>query len=437
VVEKIEPEQALWLLGCLAIDEAEVPSAAVLPYLTSKNWRERIDAAVILNLFGFAPQAARVLATEVAKPYGFKEIMGIGKSHYDENFRDKCYLVMALARHVEDVTTLEPFADPRRYYRDIRYGLALGLGYRGTPDGIGLLTRLAGGDPISVIRRHARESLRAIQETQELAGNPVPRIELAESAAFEVHYPPRGLNWPPPAVLPPPKAAALDAESLEDLGRLVSLGLEADNYRDLNNSNNQAPGAKRMMIGRIDEFDRGVGLLCAKYPDSSGGLVESMLASPYPTAHFLALREITQGSAPAGEDKLIAKLDAFAKTADTVGFYWTCEALAQRGTRRAIPVLAKYATDEAWPDLHGPLGMGHGYPAAKALARLAAKISDPEVERLLAGENIWLRGGALAGLTEAHAPGIANLLSRLLDEDQPGLIHDHCRVGLRTLGIVE
>jgi hypothetical protein len=162
-----------------------------------------------------------------------------------------------------------------------------------------------------------------------------------------------------------------------------------------------------------------------------------MLDSPYPTAHFLALREIAQGSAPAGEDMLIAKLDAFAKTADTVGFYWTCEALAQRGTRRAIPALARYATDEAFPNLHGPLGMGYGYPAAKALARLAAKISDPEVERLLAGDNIWLRGGALAGLTEAHAPGIANLLSRLLDEDQPGLIHDHCRVGLRTLGIVE
>ena len=433
VVEKIEPEQALWLLGCLAIDEAEVPPADVLPYLTSANWREKIDAAVILNLFGFGPEVAQVLAAEAAKPYGFKEIMGIGKSHYDENFRDKCYLVLALAHHVEDVATLEVFTDPKKNYRDIRYGLALGLGYRGTPDGIGLLTRLAAGDPISVIRRHARESLRAIQETQQLAGNPVPRVEPARSAPFEVHYPPRGLSWPGPVVLSLPKTAALDAESPENLGQLVSLGLKADHYRDLNNSNNQAPGAKRMMISRIDEFDRGVDLLCAKYSESAGPFIGGMLDSPYPTAHFLALREVAKGSARADEDKLIAKLDAFAKTADTVGFYWTCEALARRGTRRAIPALAKYATADVFANLHGPIGMGYGYPAAKALARLAAKISDPEVDRLLASDNIWLRGGALAGLTEANAPGIESLLFRLLDEDQPGLIHDHCRVGLQTL----
>ena len=433
VVEKIEPEQALWLLGCLAIDKAEVPSAAILPYLRSKNWRERIDAAVILDRFGFGPEVAQVLATEVAKPYGFKEIMGIGKSHYDENFRDKCYLVSALAHHVEDVTTLEPFADPKKYYRDIRYGLAIGLGSRGRPDGIGILIRLAAADPISVIRRHASESLRAIQETQRLAGNRVPRVKLARSAPFEVHFPPRGLSWPGPAVLSRPKAATLDAESAESLGQLVSLGLQADHYRDLNNSNNQAPGAKRMMISRIDEFDRGVDLLCAKYSESAGPFIGGMLDSPYPTAHFLALREVAEGSAPADEDKLLTKLDAFAKTADTVGFYWTCEALAQRGTRLAIPALAKYASDEVVANLHGPIGMGYGYPAAKALARLAAEISDPEVDRLLAGDNIWLHAGALAGLTQARAPGLESLLNRLLDEDQPGMIHDHCRVGLEML----
>ena len=433
VMEKIEPEQALWLLGCLAIDGAEVPSAVLLPYLTSENWREKIDAAVILNRFGFDPQVARVLATEAAKPYGFKEIMGIGKSHYDENFRDKCYFVLALAHHVEDVRTLEIFADPKNNYRDIRYGLALGLGYRGTPDGIGLLTGLAAADPISVIRRHAKESLRAIQETQEFNGNPAPRVELARSAPFEVHYPPRGLSWPGSTVLSLPEAAPLGAESLDNLGQLVSLGLKADRYRDLNNSNNQAPGAKRMMINRIDEFDRGVDLLCAKYSESAGPFIGGMLDSPYPTAHFLALREVAEGSAPADEDKLLTKLDAFAKTADTVGFYWTCEALARRGTRRAIPALAKYATADVIANLHGPIGMGYGYPAAKALARLAAEISDPEVDRLLADDNIWLRGGALAGLTEAKAPGIESLLRRLLNEDQPGMIHDHCRVGLRSL----
>ena len=434
VIEQIEPEQALWLLGYLADHESEVQSAALLPYLTSENWREKIDAAVILHRFGFGPDVARVLATEAAKPYGFKEIMGIGKSHYDENFRDKCYMVFALARHAEDVKLLETFADPKKHYRDIRYGLALGLGTRGTPDGIDLLTKLAAGDPVSVIRRHARESLRAVQETQQLAGNPIPNVALARPAPFEVHYPPRGLNWPAPVVLSLPKAAPLDSDSSKSLVQLVSHGLEADQYRDLNNSNNQAPGAKRMMISHIDEFDRGVDLLCAKYSESSGPTIQGMLDSPYPTAHFLALREVSEGSVSADEDMLISKLHAFAKTADTVGFYWTCEALGRHGSPKAIPALAKYATDDVFPNLHGPLGMGYGYPAAKALARLAAKLSHPEVNRLLSSENIWLRSGALAGLTDANAPGIRDLLTQLLKEDQPGIIHNHCRVGLRTLG---
>ena len=74
--------------------------------------------------------------------------------------------------------------------------------------------------------------------------------------------------------------------------------------------------------------------------------------------------------------------------------------------------------------------MGYGYPAAKALARRAADLSHPQVKRLLSSDNIWLRSGALAGLTEAQAPGIRNLLAQLLKQDQPAIIHDHCRVGL-------
>ena len=160
VVEAIQSEQALWLLGCLAVDRSEVPESAVVPYLKSANHRDRIDAAVLLGRLGFGAEAADTLAAEATAPYPFQEIMGIGKSHLDPNFRDKCYLVMALAHQVHDVERLQPFADPRKCYRDIRYGLAVGLGQRGRPDGISLLSRLATSDPVSAIRRQARESLR-------------------------------------------------------------------------------------------------------------------------------------------------------------------------------------------------------------------------------------------------------------------------------------
>jgi len=117
-----------------------------------------------------------------------------------------------------------------------------------------------------------------------------------------------------------------------------------------------------------------------------------------------------------------------------VGFYWTCQVLAEREVRDAIEALAQYAVGEIRPGIHGPRGMGLAYPAARAIARLAGDISHDEVRRLLASSNIWLRAGALAGLTEARAPGLEGLLGKLLDEHQPGLIRNHAQVGLALLG---
>jgi hypothetical protein len=78
--------------------------------------------------------------------------------------------------------------------------------------------------------------------------------------------------------------------------------------------------------------------------------------------------------------------------------------------------------------------MGYGYPAAKALAQLTGEISRPEVQRLLESDNIWLRAGALAGLAQARVPGIEDVLDRLLDERQPGLIQHEAAVCLARLG---
>ena len=137
---------------------------------------------------------------------------------------------------------------------------------------------------------------------------------------------------------------------------------------------------------------------------------------------------------PQMEKVLIDMLEAFARSSDTVGFFCACEALAERDVRDAIATLARYGGTENHPGIHGPLGMGLGYPAARAVARLARNTSHVEVRRLLASNNIWLRAGVLAGLAEARAPGIENLLQQLLHEHQPGLIHNHAEVGLHLLG---
>jgi len=433
VVKRIESEQALWLLGCLATEPSEVPDESVAPYLASKNWRERIDAAVLLHRLGFGPKAAAALREEAAKPYEFKEITSIGKGRFDTNFRDKCYLVMALARHAEDMAQLRTFADPRTRYRDVRYGLAVGLGTRGKTDGIDLLVELATRDPISVVRRQALESLRFIQQSQHIAGHRVPEITLPPPMPYEAWYLPRGLKWPGPVVESRPDRTPPEAPTLASLEREIAEGLQKDHYRNLNNGNNQAPGATRMMVSGIHSFDRAVAALSAYHPDAAAPMLQCLLDSSYPFAHYLALRELLSGKQPEFNARLLKKLDAYAKSADTVGFYWTCEALAQRGVADAMPAMGQYAQAENFAGMHGPLGMGLGYPAAKAIARLAQNIEHPEVRRLLGSDNIWLRAATLAGLTEVRAPGIEALLARVLDEHPPAFVADQAAVGLRTL----
>jgi len=221
---------------------------------------------------------------------------------------------------------------------------------------------------------------------------------------------------------------------LEDLAKLVSAGLDKVNYRDLNNSNNQAPGTNAMMIRGIASFDRAVDLLTERDRELAGPLLKKMVDSPYPFAHYLALREYSGRAAAEEKQLLIAQLDRFASSSDTARFYWACEALADQGVEAALPKLAQLASTENPAGLHGPLGMGLGYPAAKALARLAGRIDHAEVRRLLDSENIWLRAGALAGLTEARAPGIERLLREVAEEHPSGVVFDHTRVGLAQLG---
>src|SRR5262249_36699738 len=62
-VKQLGAEEALWLLDSLLDPEKDFPAVLkrqelenlVVPLLTSKNHRERIDAAVLLGITGFGP----------------------------------------------------------------------------------------------------------------------------------------------------------------------------------------------------------------------------------------------------------------------------------------------------------------------------------------------------------------------------------------------
>jgi hypothetical protein len=199
------------------------------------------------------------------------------------------------------------------------------------------------------------------------------------------------------------------AAPLDELRQRVAEALQPENYRDLNNANNQAPGATRMMIRRMAEFSDAVAAMAAAGPDVANAGWAQLIASPYPFAHFLALQECARGRMSDGSE-LTGLLERCVQSSDTVKFYWTCEAIADRRITSAVPVLVRLAQAENPPGLHGPAGMGHGYPAARAVGRLAGNIDHEQVQPLLHSDNIWIRAGVLAGLAEARASGIEPLL---------------------------
>ncbi len=423
VVAQIGAEEALWLLTCLLDPAADLPTlsgraeleAVVRPFLTSRNHRERIDAAVLLGITGFGSKATDLLAVEIGKPYSFGEIASMGKGMPDDNFRDKAYFIQTLARHIEDVGRLRPFTDPTKMTRDIRYGLTHGLALRGKPDGIPLLAEMATRDPIALVRQQARYALADLQDICRLAGKPVPEVTLLEAQPLEGLYPPRELTWRDTSfveferqIKPPPTGAAA-------LTRYVEQCLAPSNFRDLNNG--QASGAQHMMIRQVEETRQAFAAL-VHVPGEAGRLpLLAALDSPYPYAHYLAAQALAERDDRAAIPALLKRLEASAKSADTVSFWWCCETLARLQAKEAVPVLAKYATATNPPNTFGPEGMAIGYVAAQALARLTADPTEPMVARLLKNDNVWLRAGALRGLAEAKAPGVGALLRQAADSD--------------------
>jgi HEAT repeat protein len=439
VVKQLGGEETLWLLGCLLEPEVDLKTAKqrlelqelAVPYLTSKSPRERIDAAVLLGRIGFGPKAAAVLAAEVARPYDFPEITSIGKGMPDFRHRDKAYLVQTLAQHVDDVNKLKPFADPRKMFRDIRYGLTHGLARRAKADAIPLLVEMATRDPITLIRQQARYALADVQDAYRLASKPVPEVKLPESQPLEVLSPPRGLKWSDTAFSEFDRNVPPAPSDLNQLSRFLDKCLTPANFRNLNMA--QIRGAERVMIAHVEETRRAFAEL-ERHPEAPVfKTLVAALDSPYPYAHYLATKAIADRRERAAIPILVKKLDLFAKTQDTVGFWWCCEALGQLKAREALAALAKYATSTNLPGTFGPEGAPSGYIAARTLAVIAADAKQGDVGRLLKKENVWLRAGALRGLAESAAPGIEELLRQAADEASPALVRHEARVQLKRL----
>jgi HEAT repeat protein len=439
VVKQLGPEEALWLLDCLLLTAVDLDTPAkrqqleelVVPLLTAKNQRERVDAAVLLGITGFSPKAAAALAAEIRKPYPFPEIASMGKGMPDPNERDKAYMALALARHVEDVAILKPFADPRTMFRDIRYGLTHGLAMRGKADAIPLLVEMATRDPIVLIRQQARYAFADIQDVYRLAGQAVPEVKLPEPQPLEALYPPRGLKWKDTAFREFTLDCARPPADPATLSEFLNKQLAPAHFRNLNFA--QATGARDMMISHVEEARRAFEALAKGKGAEGRKALLAALETPYPYAHSLAARALAERGDRAAIPVLVRKLDAYVKAQDTVGFWWICDTLARLKAKEALPVLARYAVAANPPGTYGPEGMAVGYAAARALARITADPKKADVARLLKSEYVWLRAGALRGLAEAKAPGVEELLRAALAPEEPALVRQEARVQLARL----
>ncbi len=440
IAKQIGPEEALWLLGCLLEPDTDLGTVMkreeleqrVVPLLTSANHRERIDTAVLLGRTGFGPKAADALAAAIAKPYAFGEIASIGKGMPDENFRDKAYFVQTLAHHITDVDRLRPLADPLKMTRDVRYGLTHGLAFRAKEDGIPLLKELATRDPITLVRQQARYALADIQDACRLAGRPVPDIQLPDEQPLEALYPPQGLTWPEPRPADGPRTCAAPPAEGTALDQWIKQCLAPAHFRNLNSAG-MVSGANRMMVADVEETRQAFAALATLPGEAARQPLRMALDQPAPYPHYLAAVALAERNDREAIPVLLAKLDASIKTADTVGFWWYCEALGRLRAKDALPTLARYAVAKNPPNTFGPEGMATGYIAATALARITVDAKHELVAPLLHSENIWLRAGALRGLAEAKAPGIEALLRAAAEEENPALVRQEARVQLQRL----
>jgi HEAT repeat protein len=440
VVKQLGAEECLWLLWCLMNPKTDLDTPAkrqeledlLVPLLTSKNERERIDAAVLLGRTGFGPKAAKVLATEAARPYAFSELTSIGQGMPGTPMRDKAYLVQALAQHIPNTDDLLPFSDPIKMTRDIRYALVRGLAKRSKFDGVHVLLKLYRTDPITLIRTEAEYAIAEIQDQFKTAGKDVLHVTYGKQEPLEALYPSRGMKWADSTFNDLPPAPKLPGNEAPALVLFAKQCWQPGNFRNLSMA--QIQHANQMMTNHGDETRLAFAHIAKLPGPESRQVLLQALDTPYPFAHYLAAKGLAERGDQESIPTLVKKLDSFVQQNDTVGFWWTCAALAKLKAKAAVPVLEKYAVPTNPAGLHGPPGMALGYCAARALAEIVADAKHPKVTALLASNNSWLRAGALRGLAEVKAPGIEALLHKAAQPECPALVRYEAQVQLQHLG---
>ncbi len=292
------------------------------------------------------------------------------------------------------------------------------------PETVAAMTRA-----ITLIRQQARYALADIQDACRLARRPVPEVKLPDEQPLDGLYAPDPLVWSEPRLADVPRDVEAPPAKGAELSKYLARCLDAKNFHNLNNA--QAAGAARVMTARVEETRLAFAAL-AKVPGEEGRkpLLDA-LNDPAPYVRYLAAAHLAERGEREAVPALLKRLDVAAKTQDTVGFWWCCEALGRLRAKEAIPVLAKHATATNPPGTYGPEGMAFGYVAAAALARIAADPKQADVARLLTSENSWLKAGVLRGLAEADAAGVEALLEEASKEENPAVVREEARVQLQ------
>lgn len=436
VVKQLEPEQALHLLSCLAESRDEIPESLVAPLLRSTNHRERIEAAVIFRKFGYSPETERILREEAAKPYAFGEIWSIGKGRSDTQFRDKAYMLMALGAQARDLEALASFTDYTKNYRDVRIGLALGLGFRGTPDGDALLKMLA-HDPIFAVHRESENAAVQAHDAQLFAGREIPLLKLPAREPLRPEYPAPGAyvfadRTPDPASAP--GTIALDLSDPQVLVKALQSAVDQTQYKNVGNG--FARNAERMRL--VDSaalaaiLDAPIATQAPRTPELEQALTAA-IDSPYPFAHYLAARLIALRQDQSFAPHLAKKLPAWVAAADTAGFYWAADTLGRLRAADAIGPLSAIAVEKSFDRTFGAVGMAYGFAAARGLGMIVGDLKQPEIARLLQSDNVWLRAGVLDGLVERGDGAVVGQLERILSESSSAIVEEEARYGLKRM----
>ncbi len=435
VLKELSAEQAVHLLASFAVSREEFPEPLVAKLLVSANHRERIDAAVVFRRFGFGPETEAVLRNEIGKPYAFREIWSIGKGRPDVDFRDKSYLMMALAAHAQDLAALQPFTDYTKFYRDIRLGMAIGLGFRGRADAAPLLQRLA-NDPLFTVHRECENAVIAIRDAELLAGAPITPIALPARNPLKADYPAPGAFAFANQTPDQPVAGAVPVLNVNDPAAIVlalQAAVDAKQYANVGNS--FARNASRMRLhdaGTLAAILDTPELLKAPLSPDMEKALTTALDSPFPFAHYLACQVIARRQESKFAPQLIQKLPQYVAAADTVGFYWAADALGRLKAPEALPVFRQLAVDTPQPSTFGPRGMAYGFAAARGLG-LMGNAKSQEATALLASPNVWLRAGVLDGLIEGDPAAAVGLLRSTRDEAANAFLEAEASYGLHRL----